>query len=179
LLWDLTGQAQAGKLKQPAPLTAQQLNDLWSDLAGDAAQADRAIWTLAAVPKQSLPLLKEALQPLAPAPADQVAKLIADLDSERFAVRQEAAKALEQLGEAAEGALRQALEGKYPLEVQQRVQQLVEKRNKDIIRKLRAIETVEHIGTSEARQVLELLVTAAPNPRVAEAADAALKRLAK
>ena len=169
---------QFGKLKQLAPLTAQQLNELWSDLAGEAAQADRAIWTLALVPKQSLPLLKDELQPLPQAPADQVAKLIADLDNERFAVRQEAAKALEQLGEAAEGALRQALEGKLPLEVQQRLQQLVEKRDKDIIRKLRAIETVEHIGTSEARQVLESLAKEAPNPRVKDAAGAALQGLA-
>jgi len=179
LLWDVTGHANAGKLKVPGPLAAKELTALWSDLVDDAAKADRAIWTLALAPKQSLPKLKEALRPLPPAPGDQVAKLIADLDTDRFAVRQEAAKTLEQMGEAAEGALRKAMKGKLPLEVHQRVQQLLEKGNKDLIRKLRAIEVVEHIGTPEARQLLEALAKEAPNPRIAEAASAALQRLAK
>jgi HEAT repeat protein len=126
-----------------------------------------------------LPLLKDALRPIPPAPVDQVAKLIAELDSDRFIVRQEAAKSLEQMGEAAEGALRKALETTVPLEVQQRVQLVLEKGRKGAIPKLRAIEALEHMGTPEARQVLDELVTAAPNSCLAEAAGAALRRLVK
>jgi WD40 repeat protein len=177
LLWDLTGQA-ANSNQKPAPLTAAQLHDLWSDLAGDAPKADRALWSLALAPAQSLPFLKTRMQPLPAAPADQVAKLIADFDSDRFAVRQEAVKALEQMGEPAEAALRKALESNAPLEVRQRIQQILEKGNKEIIRKLRAIETLEQIGNAEARQALEAFASCAPNPRVTEAANAALKRLA-
>jgi HTH-like domain len=47
----------------------------------------------------------------------------------------------------------------------------------ELIRRLRAIEAVEHIGTPEARQLLEVLAKEAPNPRVVEAAGAALKRM--
>jgi hypothetical protein len=49
----------------------------------------------------------------------------------------------------------------------------------DAIRKLRAIEVLEQIGTAEARQVLQALADLVPNPRVAEAATAALERLAR
>jgi dipeptidyl aminopeptidase/acylaminoacyl peptidase len=54
-----------------------------------------------------------------------------------------------------------------------------EKKSLEVIRELRAIEVLEHIATPEARQVLEFLAKAAPNPGVAEAAGAALQRLAK
>jgi len=178
LLWDLTGLAKnAGATA--VPLTAEDLDSLWSDLAGEAPRADRAHWRFALAPKQSLPFLKAHLQPLAPAAPDQVAKLVADLDSERFAVRQDAAQTLEKMGEAAEAALRKVLEGNPNLEVRQRLRQILEKRDQEAIRKLRAIEALEQIGTAEPRQVLQMLANAAPNPRVAEAGRAALERLAK
>src|SRR5262249_6583546 len=40
LLWDMTARARGGKLK-PVPLTAADLDRLWSDLAGDAPTASR------------------------------------------------------------------------------------------------------------------------------------------
>jgi hypothetical protein len=177
LLWDLTGEPPRAKLN-PAALTAGELEALWSDLAGQAVEADRALWTLALSPKQSMPLLKKHLQ-VVPAPADQVAKLVANLDSERFAVRQEAAQALEKLGEAAEGTVRKILQGKPTLEVKQRLEQFLEKQSKEVVRKLRAIEAVEQIATPEAQQLLAELAQGAPNPRVAQAATAALQRLAQ
>ena len=88
LLWDMTARALKSKLKA-AGLTAADLDRLWSDLAGDAATADKELATLALAPKQSVPFLQERLRP-ASAPAEQVAKLIADLDSNSFAVRDKA-----------------------------------------------------------------------------------------
>jgi RNA polymerase sigma factor (sigma-70 family) len=176
LLWDLTGQATNAK---PAPLTQAQLERLWSDLADDAPQADRAIWSLAQAPAQGLTFLKVQLRPRPAAPADQVAKLIADLDSEGFAVRQKAAQTLDALGEAAELALRKTLEGNVTLETRQRVEQILQNRRKDVLRQLRAIDALEQIGTTEAREVLLALANGTPNPRVADAASAALRRLAQ
>src|SRR5262249_21772899 len=103
---------------------------------------------------------------------------VADLDSASFAVRDKAARALGELGASAEGALRKALENHPTLEVRQRLEQILEKRGKDVLRQLRAVETLEHIGTAEARQVLEALAKGSPTPRVAQAAEAALQRLA-
>jgi HEAT repeat protein len=160
-------------------LNAADLNDLWSDLAGDAAKADRALWALALTPKLSLPFLKKRLWPAAPADAQQVAKLIADLNSDSFTVRDKAARMLEELGEAAEAALRRAIASNPPLEVRMRVDQLLKLRQKYLIRVFRAIEAVEYIGTPEARQVLEAVEKESPNPRAAEAAGGALERMAK
>jgi RNA polymerase sigma factor (sigma-70 family) len=174
LIWDVTG--HAGKPK-PAALTPVQLDDLWLDLISDASVVDRAIWSFAFAPRQSLTFLKERLQPVAPAPAEQVAKLIADLDDERFAIRQKAVQALVVLQETAEQAIRKALAANPALEVRQRLQQILEKGNKEVIRKLRAIESLEHIGTADARQILRALAERNANPRISEAAVAALRRL--
>jgi hypothetical protein len=51
-------------------------------------------------------------------------------------------------------------------------------KEKDVTRRLRAVETVEHIGTLEACQFLAGLAKATPNTRVAQAASAACQRLA-
>jgi WD40 repeat protein len=177
LLWDMTARGLAGKVKA-AGLTAADLDQLWSDLAGDAATADKALTALVLAAKESAPFLRERLRP-ASVPAEQVARLIADLDSESFSVRSQAVRALEELGEAAEAALRQTLAGKCSLEVRQRIEPLLEKRNKAALRSLRAIDALEQIGTAQARQVLAELARSAPHPQVAFAAGAALERLAK
>ena len=176
LLWDLTG--RAGKPNPPPP-TAKELDSLWADLRGDAPNSERALWTLVFAPKQTMPFLTEHLRPAAPAPPDTVAKLIAALDTDRFADRQKAVQALEALGESAEGALHKCVAGNITLEARQRVEQILANRDKDIIRKLRAIEVLEQIGGTEARQVLETMAKAATNPRLAEAAEAALARLGR
>src|SRR5207247_5692243 len=56
LVWDLTGRLEGGKLRA-ADLAQPDLETAWTDLRGtDAARAYAALWTLAAAPKQSLPL---------------------------------------------------------------------------------------------------------------------------
>jgi RNA polymerase sigma factor (sigma-70 family) len=179
LLWDLTGESNT-KVKS-GTLTAADINSLWSDLAGDAATADKAIWALARAGDHGVPLLSERMRPVPPTDAQQVAKLIADLVSDQFATRQKAAQALTDLGESAEAAMRKALKNNQPLEIRQRLEKVLEKRDQDpeIIRRLRAIEALEHIDTPQAREVLQMLTTAAPNPRAAQAAAAALQRLGK
>jgi WD40 repeat protein len=102
LLWDLTGRMANSNLRSSS-FSTKELEGLWSDLASDAARAQQAIWALAFAPRQSVTLLKERMLVI-PAPTDRVAKLIADIDSERFAVRQEATQALENMGESAEGS---------------------------------------------------------------------------
>ena len=47
----------------------------------------------------------------------------------------------------------------------------------EILRGLRSVEVLEHIGTAEARQVLETLTTGAPEALVTVEAKAALARL--
>ena len=96
-----------------------------------------------------------------------------------FAQRKQAARALDELSEAAEKALRNALAANPNLELRQRILRLLEKRDGAVLRTLRAIEAVEHVGTAEAREVLATLGQDSPNPRVAESARAAVQRLKK
>jgi WD40 repeat protein len=175
LLWDLTGFAFAkGK---PAPPIAKEPAGWWADLGSDAARAEPALWALVRSGPAAVSDLREWLKPAAPVDPKHLASLITDLDSATFAARQKAAKALEDLGEAAEAALRKALADAPPLEVQRRLEQLLEKRKADVLRTLRAIEILEQIGTPEARAVLESLAKRTAPPQAAEKATAALKRL--
>jgi hypothetical protein len=135
---------------------------------------------LAGVPGQTLPLLKEHLRPVTNADDRTTARLIADLDSDAFAVREKAAQELERLGDSAETALRQALRDKPAPDVRRRVEDLLEKlEGSGWIRDTRAVEVLERMGTAEARELCARLASGAPEARRTLEAKAALARLAK
>ena len=110
--------------------------------------------------------------------------LVADLDADRYAVRQRATADLEQLGAAAESFLREALEHNPSLELRRRAEALLRKLQHpvmapDELRTLRAVEVVEHIGDREAGQLLTIWAQAKPGSRLAQEAGEALGRLRK
>jgi WD40 repeat protein len=182
-LWDLTGRMEAGRLRQ-ARLTAEELSRLWPDLGCEAAKAYPAVWALVAAPQQAVPFLRARLRPVAAADPGRIAPLIADLDSNRFAVRDKASKELERLGELAEPALRKAGEGQPSPELGRRVHQLSEKLEGPVtaperLQALRAITVLEHIGTPEAQEVLQALARGAAEACLTREAKAALDRLTK
>src|SRR5262249_56600563 len=103
-------------------LRREELQALWSDLASDdGAKVHRAIWALADDPARGVPWLRERVQPIVAADAKLTDRLIADLGSSRFAVREKAARELGNLGETAHPALRAVLAGSPALEVRRRV----------------------------------------------------------
>ncbi len=134
------------------------------------------MWALVLAPTQSVPLLKERLC-IAAAPAEQIAKLVLDLGSDDFVTRDSAAQALEHLGPSAERSVRKVLLGNVTLEVRRRLEQYLARRDRELLRTLRAIAALELMASPPARQVLETLAQGAPNPRAAQAATAALHRL--
>jgi RNA polymerase sigma factor (sigma-70 family) len=182
LLWDITGRQKDGKLR-PAVLTPRQLEACWTALANeDAAKAYDTVWALVAVPEQAVPFLHKHLSPVPRPDAKAVAQLIADLDSEKFQVRQKATEELSKLGDAAAPALRQALESKPSLEMRRRLQQLLDQTRDwtaERLRDHRAIQALEHIGTRQARDVLERLASGAPESFRTEEAKTTLARLAR
>src|SRR5262249_44719540 len=130
LVWDVA--AVTGLLKPVAAdarpsksLSREQLQAAWTDLANtDPSKAYRAVSVLRAAPEQAVPFLKSRVRPVAPiADPKQVARWIADLDDERFEVRQKAQHAIEHLGEPAVPALRRALTDRPPLEMKRRRQE--------------------------------------------------------
>src|SRR5262249_989583 len=125
LVWDVTGRLDNGRLRSLC-LAAPELEARWERLAGDAAAAYRAVWEFGAAPEQAVPLLKGRLRPVPRVSAEQIARWIADLDSDHFPVRQRAMRELEHLEELAEPALRQALEKRPSAEVQRQAKRLLE-----------------------------------------------------
>ncbi len=144
LAWDLTARASAG-LAAP-----DQLRAWWDALSGgDPVAAWRAVGALASSPGESVPFLREHLQPVPSASPGRVEKLIAELDGAKFAARQRAAEELEAMGEPVAGLLRKALSRAATLESRRRLEQLLEKVDGAVpsgarLQALRAVEALEY-----------------------------------
>jgi RNA polymerase sigma factor (sigma-70 family) len=184
LIWDLTGQRTAAALGGKA-LARADLDALWAALVSeDAARAFEALRKLAACPAEALPFLEERLRPVRPVDEKRLAGLIADLDSSQFPVRQQAARELEQLGELAVPACRQALAGRPSAEARRRLEEFVEKQAEDRrkpsaegLRTLRALEVLELIATPDTRRLLLVLAEGVPEARLTREARATLDRI--
>ncbi len=184
LLWDITGLSPDGRLPRRS-LAPDEFPRLWNNLASaEAGPAHEAQWRLAAAGEQAVAFLKERLRPTPAAAPDRLARLIADLDSTRFAVREQATRELEELAERAEAALRKVLAGEPSLEARGRIEQVLTKGEErplsgDRLRDLRALAVLEHVGTPEARQVTKALAQGVAEARLTQAARAALERGAR
>jgi WD40 repeat protein len=183
LFWDLTGgRLKDGKLVGPA-LKPTDLDALWRGLGEEDGR--RAVWALAAAPEQAVPFLRERLAAVGKSGPANVKQLVADLDAPKFAARQRAMIELEKLGPAAEPALRIVLENSPSPEVAKRVESLLEKLSgqgekrvaAEVLRLLRAVESLERIATPEARAVLRGIAEGGALDRPTREAQAALKRL--
>src|SRR5262249_11354114 len=174
LVWDLAG---LKVVPGPAAVELQppEVESLWTDLVGDdAGKAFRGILRLAAAPRQAVPFLGERLRPAAPAEARVVEGLVADLDGDKFQVRQKALSGLEQLGDLAVPILQKVLASKPSLEISRRVEPLLAKLTRgtltaEQVRLVRAVEVLEKVGTPEAVRGLETLAGGGPGGRAAGA----------
>jgi hypothetical protein len=181
LTWDLArfidlSSGRSGGLQGPA------LEALWRDLASkDAVQAFTAMRQFCASPDEAISLLKQRVRPARAPEPEQLANLIADLDSSRFERRRRAESELAEFGELAEPALRQALSDGPPLNLRQRLEQLLNRMSKASstakLGELRAVEVLELIGTPEAHQVLEGLAGGTATARLTQQAKKAIHRL--
>jgi WD40 repeat protein len=180
LVWDLT--RDISKRPLPPKPEAKTVEQWWTALAGDdAKQAHAAIWGLIAAPEQALPLLRDHLHSATAPPAEKLKQLLADLDSDEFAARSAASKALAEMEKLAEPAMREALKQDIGPEQRRRLEKLLGisliVRSPEKLRDLRALEVLEQIGTPEARQLLETMAKGAPEARVTRQAKAALERM--
>jgi WD40 repeat protein len=180
LTWDLSPQlARAGF--RTRDLGLKELERLWADLASpDAGKAHHAIWKLVAAAGKAVPFLKTRMQPLADKDLKAFKQWIADLDSPSFVVRTAADKNLRRSLFDAELVMREALQEKPSLETRQRLESILGATFDEPCEGLaqpRALEALEHIGTDEARQLIERLATGAPHGRLTQEATASLERL--
>jgi RNA polymerase sigma factor (sigma-70 family) len=182
LVWDITG--FRGDRRQVFPVVPRDLESQWRALRqADTARAYTAIWAFVASAQQTPAFFKDHLRPASPVDPKRIEALLAQLDSDRFIMRQHAMQELGNLAEFAEAPLRKKLQEKLTLEMRQRVEQLLRKvepsRSPDRLRAIRAVEVLEHLGTPEAQEVLQRLAQGAPEARLTQEAKASLERLAK
>lgn len=162
-------------------MSPTDLDASWADLAdADAARAGRALWALAAAPQQAVPYLAKRLSPASPADPAKVARWIAELDADDYATRERANQELEKLGKQAWPALRKAVEANPSAETRRRLRRLLDQEaalSPENLRQVRAIESLEQMGTPEARQLLERLASGVAEARLTREARASLDRL--
>jgi hypothetical protein len=168
---------------RPREFQAGEAEALWEDLAGaEFVTVRRAMQALFAAPAQSVAFLGKHLKPVADVDAARIARLVSELDSKQFPMRQKASVELARYGDLAVPALRQALAKQPPLEVRRRIEQvlaIVEKQAQsgERLRPLRALEVLVQIGGTEAREVVKRLAAGAPPATLTQAAREALKRM--
>jgi hypothetical protein len=179
LLWDTTTPKKTRR--EPG---AKELDQWWSALAGkDAHAAWTAIWNMIEAPQSVVPFLRRRLRPAAALPADEVRRLLADLDSSDFARREAASKCLAEFDDRIVPALEDALKNAESAELRRRLKDLLPTsqmiRSPEALRQVRAVEVLEHMGTPEARRLLEELASGAPEARLTREAKVSTERLAK
>jgi WD40 repeat protein len=184
LLWDLTGKLNAD-VRAAARPKSSEFDTLWNDLEDtDAAKSYRLVQRLSAYPEEAVALVKTKL-PAAKGralDADTIDKMIAQLDHDDFARREEASKFLAEAGKTAAPALTKALEAQPSAEKKRRLMELLEALKatgptSDMVRTTRALEVLERLGTPEARQLLEELGKGNKDAKLTQDAQATLKRL--
>ncbi|HEV3448484.1 MAG TPA: sigma factor-like helix-turn-helix DNA-binding protein [Gemmataceae bacterium] len=180
LIWDASRASPPHRAQEVS--TLRESDNWWTELAtADGHAGYAAIWAMVDQADNTVKRLRGRLSPERPFPAEQMRKLIADLDSSRFQEREEAARQLADLEERAEPALREALKTNPSAEQRRRIEALLAVptvvRSAEKLRRLRALEILEHIGSPQARKVLDGLTKGAPESRVTQEAKASLERL--
>jgi WD40 repeat protein len=182
MIWDLRDLLPNQRVVEVA-LTAEDLQELWSKLGSKKmVQAYPAMAKLAQAPRQTVELLRAQLKPVAPSTQDRLTQLVADLGSDRFAVRERATQELFALGELAMPALRAQRAGAAPLEVHRRVDALLQllahwSQSPARLQRIRAVAVLEGLGTVEAKRLLDVLAGGAAQAELTTEARAALERL--
>lgn len=183
LVWDLSL-----TLRPAAPLATEpgekEFAAWWADLAHeDASRAYAAVWRLAESPQENaIAFLRKHLRPAPEPDLKDIRRLIADLDSDIFAVRDKAFKRLEEMGNAAESELRATLKKASSLELHRRLERLLSRprplvSSPETLRYLRAIGVLEQIASKDARRLLEELSRGAVHAVETQEARASVERL--
>jgi RNA polymerase sigma factor (sigma-70 family) len=190
LLWDVSFIGEHYK-SMLANADGRQVAAWWEDLASsDAGKAHQAVGRLIAAGDSATAFLRAKLVP-APEAGGRVSGLIADLDANGFARREDASRELERLLPQVRPALVNALAKPQSLEVRRRIESLLALptplvRDAQSLRDVRAVQVLERIAATgadatrpAAGEHLKRLAAGAPDARLTQEAKAGVERLAK
>ena len=178
LLWNLSAPPECGA-------AANKPEALWDELASsDAKRGYGAVRALSAGGAATAALFRTKLRPAAPADPKRLKKLINDLNNDDFEVREAASADLARLSEMAAPALEAAVRTDTSAETRRRAGELLDGLTEahpspQLLRTIRAVETLERMNTPEARDILKSLAAGALQAHMTQEAKATLDRLAK
>ncbi len=179
LNWNV--EALRKKVLEGQGLTPEQA---WRALAGEGKESYWAALTLSRSGDAAVPMLAERLRAPKNDP-ERIESWITSLDHDDYEVRKKASEALEGYGPWAEDAFKRRLAADPSVEMRGRIQGLLAQLkegaapSREQLRRVRAIQTLELIGSAAARGVLESIAKETPFPRIREEAQAALQRSAR
>jgi RNA polymerase sigma factor (sigma-70 family) len=170
--------------RPPRVARSVTLDSAWADLGKrESAESFKSEGRFLAAPADAVRFLAEKIRPVEALDPKKIGRLIADLDSNEFAVREAATKTLAGLNEQVMPYLEETLKRTDSAEVRVRVTQILEERQQaaiplEQIRQIRAVTALERIGDSEAKDLLKRWAGGPVAARLTMEAAAALKRLA-
>ncbi|MBI3409879.1 MAG: hypothetical protein HY040_16190 [Planctomycetes bacterium] len=182
LVWDISGMIKHERTPI-AKWTDEKRAEFWKDLAADPAKARKAMQAFDNQPAEALAAFSDRLKPAVGVEAKHIENLVADLDSDQYPLRRKATEELERLGDLAQIPLETALKKKPTLEMQRRLEKLLDKINNeqpppaDVLQAIRAVQILEKAGTPEALLLVQRISEGAPGHRLTRHAEAMLKRL--
>ncbi|MBI3821254.1 MAG: hypothetical protein HY289_01075 [Planctomycetes bacterium] len=171
------------RYKTPADVIADaDLKKHWKDLATTAGTTGgHAVWSLMVLDKKALPFLEDRLRISELPNAKMITALIAQLDDEDFAVREDATKSLSKLGKSAAAELRRALSKNPAAETKARLEALLRPLSEDDgdprLRAQRVLAALEHMTAPDAQKLLEHLADKEVDEDVRRDAAAAVRRI--
>src|SRR5262249_23561853 len=133
-------------------------------------------------PKESVAFLRQQLRPVQPADTKEIIRLIAELDSDRYLVREKASAQLLKHSLHAVAAMEKVLDNRPTLEVRLRLEQVLSKIENHtlpggMLQAMRALEALEMQGTTDAVSLLETLSRGEADAWLTREAAAALQRV--
>jgi len=179
LVWEVRACFPRGRYSRAGRLSPT----LWADLASeDVGKAFRAEQALRANPEQAILLLQDRLRPVPRPNPEATERLIADLDSRQFKVRERATAQLQSLERTAIPLLKKARRASSSPEARRRLEQLLIDAEKprispERLRDLRAVHCLSSLGTEAARQLLQTLAKGAPEATLTQEAREELECL--
>jgi WD40 repeat protein len=165
----------------PRPASWDDADRMWLSLGGPSMPAYRVVWALAGNPKKAIEVIGKRLEPDGGASQKEIAELVANLASPKFAQREPAIKRLKVIGVRAFPELEAALKKSPDIETTRRIQELLKTvetaLTPETLRDLRALQVLEMVGTAETRAVIVRVAAGDVGAAKTRLAQAALDRM--
>jgi len=173
----------AWDIRPPRVADSVSLQSAWNNLAAkDARESFQSEGKFLAKPAEAVKFFAEKIKPAQALDPKRIQRLLTDLGSDQFAVREAASKALHALDEQAMPYLEKALASAASLEFSVRAKRILEQKQgaalaSEQLRRIRAVMVLERIGDGEAKGLLRRWTSGPVGARLTMEAFAALERL--